>query len=31
MRERNDSEPEFEATEEHFKVTLWKRQTQSPT
>lgn len=30
MRERNDSEPEFEATEDHFKVTLWKRQTKSP-
>jgi len=30
MREHNDSEPEFEATEDHFKVTLWKRQTKSP-
>ena len=24
MREHNDSEPEFDATEDHFKVTLWK-------
>ena len=31
MREHNDSEPEFEATEDYFKVTLWKRQTKSPT
>jgi len=31
MREHNDSEPEFEATEDHFKVTLWKRQTKFPT
>ena len=25
MREHNDSEPEFDATEDYFKVTLWKR------
>ena len=27
MREYNDSEPEFDATEDYFKVTLWKRRT----
>ena len=30
MREHNDSEPEFDATEDYFKVTLWKRQMKSP-
>ncbi|MDD9885563.1 MAG: hypothetical protein OXU83_00100 [Gammaproteobacteria bacterium] len=30
MREHNNSEPEFEATEDYFKVTLWKQNLQSP-
>jgi len=30
MREHNNSEPEFEATEDYFKVTLWKQKPQSP-
>lgn len=29
MREHNNSEPEFEATEDYFKVTLWKQNKQS--
>jgi len=30
LREQNDSEPAFEATEDSFKVTLWKRQAPRP-
>jgi len=30
MREHNDSEPEFEAAEDYFKVTLRKRRTKPP-
>lgn len=30
MREHNNSEPEFEATEDYFRVTLWKQNPQSP-
>ncbi len=26
MRQHNDREPDFEVTEDHFKVTLWKKQ-----
>ena len=26
MRRHNEREPDFEATEDHFKVTLWKKQ-----
>ena len=26
MQQHNESEPDFEATEDHFKVTLWKKQ-----
>jgi len=29
MREHNNSEPEFEAAEDYFKVTLWKQNPQS--
>lgn len=30
LREQNDSEPAFEAAEDYFKVTLWKRQAPRP-
>jgi len=30
LREQNDSDPKFEATEDYFKVTLWKRQAPRP-
>lgn len=30
LKEQNDSEPAFEAAEDYFKVTLWKRQAPRP-